>query len=158
MKTAKTEGFKEHALVKLVSSVVAAGKNLRRGSVGTIVHIGENTLEVEFAGLSPDPIIATVSFSVVKEVPYLTPFSHKDYQKNQAKCGTVLPCAYCGRPTQESDSFVRVLNGGGEFARSKTAFDYGNGDEAGDMGFFPVGSTCEKTLRQGGVWVEKIEA
>lgn len=53
--------------------------------------------------------------------------------------GGSWPCVLCGRPVKNLDSavFLRVVDGGGRFAKSTEDVDLD-----GDMGSFPVGPDC----------------
>ncbi len=50
-------------------------------------------------------------------------------------------CAICGRRTKPDAAHARVVDGGTRFATPDEV-----ADEAGDMGFFPIGSECAKSL------------
>ena len=65
------------------------------------------------------------------------PFSGPRYSENSDRCGDSAPCAICGSPCYGPTVFLRVIGGGREFALHDAPDDGG-----GEMGFFPIGSTC----------------
>jgi hypothetical protein len=79
------------------------------------------------------------------------PFSY-DRSREAAFTATSQPCACCGRKvvTAEARHHVHVINGGAAYGGPEDT------DDAGDMGWFPVGATCAKRLRKAGVHVEEL--
>lgn len=74
------------------------------------------------------------------------PFGPK-YQERTQNGSNGDECAVCGRPTSRKNRtngrtvFVRVVDGGSRFAHPDEDVD-----ERGDMGYFPVGSECAKSV------------
>ena len=74
------------------------------------------------------------------------PFDHPDFRKNQSRITRGVPCAVCGKevetdakgtPLSPRTRMIRVVDGGARFASPTEVVS-----EAGDMGYFPVGSEC----------------
>ncbi len=108
--------------------------------------------------------MATSKKKVTKKTPArpaLSPFSGPNYHKNTEKCGSAeTPCAFCGRAVKnESSSFsVRVVDGGAGFGTAGQFAGTEAVGEAGDMGYWPVGSDCAKRLKAAGVYVHTEKA
>lgn len=89
----------------------------------------------------------------------ITPWSAPSALRNQEKCDETnqAGCALCGKAVKEPWPYqARVVAGGGRFA---TRREYENLDPvsvAGDLGYFPVGSSCAKKLLKAGVYVHKL--
>jgi hypothetical protein len=78
------------------------------------------------------------------------PFGPK-YQERTANGSHGDECVVCGRRTsgrKTSPNLIRVVDGGGRFARldELQGIDV---DAAGDMYIFPIGSECKKALPAG---------
>jgi len=69
----------------------------------------------------------------------ISPFSHPDFAKNQAKAGKLTPCVICGKgmANDRVQKMIRVGGGGSCFLPPDAPVD-----PAGDMGSFPIGSDC----------------
>ncbi len=74
------------------------------------------------------------------------------YDKKRAASHTdkQAPCVQCGRavPDAAARNFVHVVDGGAAYGGPDDTND------AGDMGWFPVGATCARELRKTGVYVQ----
>ncbi len=85
----------------------------------------------------------------------IKPFSGPCYEKNSDRCKDgETPCALCGKACKgdERDA-VHVIEGGAEFATQAQHEGAEAINDAGDMGEWPVGSSCAKKLRKAGVYV-----
>jgi hypothetical protein len=85
------------------------------------------------------------------------PFSGAKFHKNRERMKVdETECALCGKPCKKPWPFsVQVVEGGGRFATEREYNDLDPVDGAGDMGCWPVGSDCARTLRAAGVFVKK---
>lgn len=78
------------------------------------------------------------------------------YRKREARhTDTQQPCACCGHAVVTSPgvttNWVHVVDGGASYGGAEDTND------AGDMGWFPVGPSCAKRLRKAGVYVQTNE-
>ncbi len=83
-----------------------------------------------------------------------SPFDGPGYARNSHRGGNpnTTPCAHCGRPVNDPwGHAVRVVQGGARYATA--AENELPVSDPGDMGCFPVGPDCAKTLTAAGVHV-----
>jgi hypothetical protein len=66
---------------------------------------------------------------------------HENFSKNADKCGDAMPCVVCGKPCPTSPFSVHVHGGGSDLVTEEEAK---NLDDAGDLGWYPIGRNCLK--------------
>lgn len=80
-----------------------------------------------------------------KAIPVERPFGQHSKRHRRAD----MECVRCGRPTPDPKWWAHVIDGGARYALTTTLIE--SIGEAGDMGWFPVGTECRKLLAQAGV-------
>ncbi len=89
----------------------------------------------------------------------IKPFSGPNFEKNEKRVKDgQTGCAYCGKPcvnAKDTEHAVHVIEGGAAFATKEQ--HEGDAELSGDMGEFPVGSSCAKKLAKAGIYVFKPE-
>ncbi len=68
---------------------------------------------------------------------------HANFSNNQARCkGDIQPCIVCGRPCNNPKWTLHIWYGDEVVSESDATALMAAGKAGGDMGMYPVGSSC----------------
>lgn len=86
------------------------------------------------------------------------PFAY-DVRKAAAETDEYHRCVCCGRAVEIATAtlFVHVINGGSDYGGEAEETNEVGDTDAGDMGWFPVGSACARKLRNAGIFIQKLK-